>query len=270
MENGIVEIIGETEGNTSIILAGVHGNEVSGIKAFEQIIPTITIARGRVIFALGNLKAIKQNVRFTEANLNRLFKDNPSDVEKESYEYRRAQELKNYLDQSGALLDIHASNTPNSKPFIICENNADQIVQYLPTETIVHGFDQLEPGGTDYYMNKKGKIGIALECGYINDPKSVDVAVKNIVSFLSAAGHTDDAAKKSNHSYIQMERIYLSKTNKFILERPFDDFEIINKEQKIGLDGKEQIIAEEESVILFARNRDKIGEECFLMGRYNS
>ncbi|HEX3095917.1 MAG TPA: succinylglutamate desuccinylase/aspartoacylase family protein [Patescibacteria group bacterium] len=270
MEESIIEIKGEQNGPTSIILAGVHGNETCGIEAFEKILPTLKITKGKVIFAYGNPKAIKLKVRFTEANLNRMFKESSllSATEKVSYEYGRAQELKTYFDQAENLLDIHASNTPKSKPFIICENSADTIAKYFPIELIVNGFDKLEPGGTEYYMNQNGKVGLGIECGYIKDPESLSIAIESIKAFLSAVGHLNTQPVKTNHSYLQMESIYLSKTDNFILEKEFDDFEQITQGQIIGRDGNDVISADSDGIILFARNRNKINDECFLLGNY--
>jgi succinylglutamate desuccinylase len=264
----ITQITGKNVGPTSIILAGVHGNERCGIDAFKKIIPTLKIEAGDVFFIYGNPKAIEVNQRFTEANLNRMFKNDDllSDVEKNSYEYKRVQFLKTYLNQAGALLDIHASFTPNSKPFIICEANAKGIAEYLPVNMIVSGFDQVEPGGTDYYMNSIGKIGICLECGYLNDPKSAVIAKKSIISFLEARGHISNNSKISKQSYIKIYDLCFTKTNNFSLIKPFADFEEILSGQVIGTDGEEEIKTKKDSMILFAQNKNKVGEEAFLLG----
>lgn len=268
MKKNFTQLIGKEEGLTSVILAGVHGDEKCGVEAFEKLLPNLQIERGRVLFGYGNPRAIEINKRFTEANLNRMFKrdDLLSKEDKESYEYKRAQFLKNYLNQADALLDIHASFTPNSKPFIICEANAKGIIEYLPVDLIVSGFDQVEPGGTDYYMNSIGKIGICVECGYLGNAQSTKIAEESIVAFLQARGHIKKEVNSYKHSYICMYDLYITKTNKFTLSKTFDDFEEISEGQIIGTDGEKEIRAEKRGVILFARNRNKIGDEAFLLG----
>ena len=259
---------GKEKGSTSIILAGTHGNEKCGIEALKKIIPNLKIERGNVLFGYGNPLAIKANKRYTETNLNRMFKDieSFSVQEKESYEYKRAQFLKIYLNQADALLDIHASSTLNSKPFIICEANARGIVGYLPVDLIVSGFDKVEPGGTDYYMNNMGKIGICVECGYLGSAQSKQAAEESVFAFLSARKHIPRGITRKKQSYIHIYNLYLTKTNSFTLSKSFDDFEEISKNQVIGTDGEKEIRAEKDGVILFARNREKIGEEAFLVG----
>src|SRR3989339_723844 len=106
MYEDVIEILGNEKGGTSIILVGVHGNERCGLEAMDTLLPNLKIQKGRMLVAYGNPKAIKQNVRFTDVNLNRMFKPDEtlSKKEKASYEYACAQFLKTYLDQAEVLL----------------------------------------------------------------------------------------------------------------------------------------------------------------------
>lgn len=269
MREAFIQIIGKEDGPTSVILAGVHGNERCGVDAFDKMLPNLTIDRGCVWFGYGNPQAIEANVRFTEANLNRMFKDDSllSELEKQSYEYARAQYIKQYLDQADVLLDIHASFTPESKHFAICEPNAKGIVEYLPVDLVVAGFDAIQPGGTDSYMNSAGKIGICIECGYLGDPTSTERAEQSIFAFLNARGHnTSSDMRPQQQSYMRMYELYKTKTDQFVLSKPFDDFEVVSKGQVIGTDGNEEIRAEKDSIIVFARNRNQKNDEAFLLG----
>jgi len=264
----IITKTSNTPGNTTVILAGVHGNETCGIKAFEKIIPDLEIKKGTVHFIYGNPKAIKENVRYIDVNLNRMFREDSeiSSNDKTSYEYKRSREIMPYLNEADALLDIHASNTPESTPFIICERKAEKIAQALNIEIIVSGFDELEPGGTDGYMNKQGKIGICLECGYLGDSQSIEIAIENIYRFLIVQGHIDGKLITKKQTQFNMNYIYHTQTDMFTLVKEFSDFEKVTKNQIIGTDGEYNITAPNYGVIMFARNRNKKGEEAFLLG----
>lgn len=272
MYEDIIELVGTEPGPTSMILVGVHGNEKCGIDAVNKLFPSLKIQAGRVLIGYGNPKAIKENVRFTDANLNRLFKSEKmlSEKEKTSYEYSRANFLKSYLNQADALLDIHASLTPESRRFIICEKNAENIVKYLPFSLRVSGFDDVEPGGTDYYMNQLGKIGICVECGYFNDSNSIETAEKTIEDFLVAQGHVAGTSKLYEQSRLQIQGIYLTKSDSFALTRPFKDFEELSENDLVGVDGDSEVRMPIDGSILFARNRNKINEEAFLYGQYKN
>lgn len=263
----IYHLKSKNQGKTSLILVGVHGNEKCGIEAFEKIAPTLSIKNGEVFFIIGNPKAVEKNVRFIDENLNRLFRKEILSENKNTYERTLVPELMKYMQKSDALLDIHASNTPDSEPFIIAESNAKYITKHLPIKIVVSGFDKLEPGGTDGFMNSLGKIGICIECGYTKDQKSTEVAMESIYTFLGLMGHID-TEEKSNEEQVcyQMETLYHTKTDSFKLTKEFKDFEFVEKGTLIGIDGADSILAQKDGFILFARNRDAKGDEAFLFG----
>lgn len=268
MQNDVIEIVGDNSELVSVVLVGVHGNEKCGVAALENILPNLKINYGKVFFIYANPKAIAKNVRYTEANLNRMFKpdDLISDSDKQSHEYERAQFLKKYLDQAEVLLDVHASFTLASQRFAICENNALGIIEYLPVNLIVSGFDKIEPGGTDYYMNSLGKIGICVECGYLDNPSSTEVAENSIINFLKARGHIDNDLQPSAQTHIRMNTLYLAQTDSFTLRKDFADFAPLASDELIGYDGNKEIRAKKDCLILFARNTTGVGEEAFLLG----
>jgi succinylglutamate desuccinylase len=266
----IIKISGQEKGNISFVMAGLHGNERCGVVALKEVISKIKIEKGVVFFALGNPKALEKNVRYTETDLNRMFREPKNIVEKESYEYQRAQVLKKYLKKSDALLDIHASSVPKSRPFIICEENAKEIIKNIPVKTVVSGFDEVEPGGSDYYMNRIGKIGICVECGYIKSKKSVEVAKESIISFLKNRNHIKGKLSTKKQEHFLIYEKYMTKTEKFVLVKPFENFESVLKGQVIGVDGKEEVKAKKDGFVLFAHNANKKGSEALLLGEKKS
>jgi succinylglutamate desuccinylase len=269
LEN-IILLGGATKSPASIILAGVHGNEKCGVETIEHLLPCLNIEKGQVLIGCGNPKAIKANKRFMEANLNRLFVDETllSKNEKESYEYCRATTLKTYLNQADVLLDIHASTTPNSIPFIIAESNAKVISDYLPVSIILSGFDKIQPGGTDYYMNRQGKIGICVECGFLSALESSQIAQKVLISFLKARGHINNDLSKTNQKHGRVYYCHKCKTDNFTLVKPFVDFESVFQNQLIGIDGEFEVRTPGDGFILFPTNALKRGSEVFLLGKF--
>ena len=269
MREDIFRITGKEKGPTSIVLAGVHGNERSGIEALAALLPTLAIQAGELLIGYGNPRAIEANQRLIETNLNRMFFQDsarPSKKERASYEYERAQFLKPYLKEAGALLDVHASRTPKSRPFSICEENAKDIIEYLPIDLVTTGFTVIEPGATDGYMNTIGNIGICVEVGYFGDPASVQTAKESIIAFLKARGHIPNDRERTTQSTIHMNDIYITRTDAFVLTKMFDDFEEVAEGQLIGTDGDQEVRANKNAVIVFARNQNSIGEEAFILG----
>lgn len=259
---------GKNPGKTSVILAGIHGNEHCGIVAFESILDRLNIENGTVIFQIGNPKAVEKKVRFVDMNLNRAFKntDQLTENELKTYEYSISVQIKSLLDKSDALLDIHSSRNIDSKQFIITEPKNNFISEQLPFDLVVSGFDEFEPGGTDAYMNLNNKIGICVECGQHDDPAAVDKAVESINAFLIAMGHVNGVNNKIKQDKISINYLYKNTNPNFTLRKVFKDYEDIKKDTIIGMDGNIAVKAPYDSKILFAHNIDGvIGQECFLL-----
>lgn len=264
----IIELTGKQDGPTSMILAGVHGDEACAVRALQELLPSLVLDRGRVFIAYGNPLAIAAKKRFLEKNLNRMFvsEEKLSAEDLESYEYKRSQYLKPYLEKADAVLDVHANPWKEKQTFAICESNAKAITQFLPTNLVVSGFDKVEPGGIDYYMNSIGKVGICFESGYLDDEHSRKAASEAIIAFLKARGHIKNDLVPQTQSRVHIFHKQYSKTHSFQLARPFLNFERLAEGEIIGTDGAEAVVAPKESVILFARNSFLAGSEIFLLG----
>lgn len=266
----IINIKGQKPGKIVSVLVGVHGNERCGIEALEELLPGLFIESGEVYFIYGNPRAIDVGTRFVDVNLNRMFRDEKdlTDIERQSYERSRALEVMKYLDKSDVSLDVHSSATPNSTPFIICEPHAEDIVSRLDFSIRSTGWDFFEPGGTDFYMNKIGKTGICIECGFHEDPEAKELAKKAINDFLIINGLISGVMpEKKNQSLVQLSSVYKTKVN-FTPVRNFFDFEPLRAGELIGIDGNEEVCAPnvDNTLILFCRVRRGVGEEAFLTG----
>lgn len=259
-------------GKELVLIAGIHGNETCGIRAFGSIkLKPPTITSGRVTFVLGNLRAIDNGVRFVERNLNRMFRDDAdlAQSDLESYEYARSRELMPLLEQADAVLDIHSSATPNSTPFVICDRKSLDLAASLGFPIVSYGWDQVEPGATDDYVSSLGKIGLCIECGYHEEDAAVARASDAITRFLAYMG----VCEQESNSIINEEPrfvqvVSLHKTiSDFTPSRSFDDFEKISPSTLIGTDGKSEILAPDTGVVIFVRSRKNPGEEAFIFGK---
>lgn len=261
----IFELKGTLPGKTIVLLAGIHGNEICGVKAFDNLIPSLRIESGRVLLIYANLKAIEENKRFIEMNLNRCFlTEQPEDM-KSSLEGRTAREIIPFLNEADAVLDVHASNTQDSIPFIICDKKSLDIASILPGDIATFNWDKFEPGSTDYYMNLSGKPGLCIECGFAKDPSTIAKAEEAILAFLRFFGSIkgEQPAPKKQRLY-EIESIYKNKNGPFSRTRYFPDFELLKEKTLIGIDGTMEVYAEKGRIMLFVRDRLGLDEECFL------
>lgn len=246
-------------------MCGIHGNELAWVQAVSEITKKIKINKWITYFIFANLKAIEQNVRQTEKNMNRCFYD---DIKWSTYEDIRTKEILPYLQKSDYLLDLHSSTNRKSVPFLISEYK--ELSKLFPVEIIASWFDKLHPWGSDGYINSIWKIGICLESGSIED-NNVDVLKESIINFLkytwNISWDIQNFSQSLNQKSIHFDKIYKNKSNNFKLNKNFWDFETIKKWDIIWFDDKEKIIAQENWIIVFAHDRDKKWEEAFILGK---
>lgn len=260
----VIEKKGKQPGKTLVVLAGVHGNEVCGVRAFDNLVYDLEITSGKVYFIYSNLKAISQNKRFIEQNLNRCFLKEQNEEIGESLEGRTAREIIPYLIEADAMLDVHASFTKDSKPFVICDESQMEKAKIFDSDLSVCNFDEFERGSTDYYMNLQRKPGFCFECGFLGDPKTQEIAEKAIISFLTYFGAIEGEVNLKKQTKLKLNGLYFNRNGAFRLERYFSDFEKLKERTLIGYDREGEVYADGGSYILFARNREKLNEECFL------
>lgn len=269
MENHETIILreGKEAGKTVAIFCGVHGNEKAGIRAVKNAVKNLDITAGKVYFVFGNPKAIENNVRYKEKNLNRCFELSNRGT---SYEDIRARELMLILDECELLLDLHASNNPESTPFVICEVNGLKLAEKFDVEIVSTGWNALEPGSTDHYMNLKGKIGITLECGSVHDVKrGEELAYKSIQQFLTYTQNISSNIPFSNKpkQHIELLRVIKKRTANFTFSKQYHDFEELEPGSLIARDGNMTYMANINECIIFANPNKQIGDEVFLIGK---
>ncbi len=266
-ENSIIVKTGSLPGKTLAIFAGVHGNEKVGVMALERAIQAWTITKGTVYFVIANPEAVKQDVRFVEKNLNRLFVKTNTGM---SIEDLRAQELMSILDTCDALLDLHASNSRVTQPFIITDPSSFETAKVFDIDLISYGWGELEQGSTDDYMASQGKIGICIECGSVYEvEKNFPLAVDCIEKFLSHFGAIEAHISLPSHqqTYVKVTRIGTKETDRFSFVKEFNDFDLLPEGQVFAQDGEKKYRAGSGEYIIFPRPAKPIGGEVFIIGK---
>ncbi len=263
-------------GPTLVIMATVHGDEVCGVIALRQLIEDLEsgklrIERGVLHLVFANLPAYALGKRQTQMNLNRAFRPDHlmSEAERYSYEYHRARQLMPLLASCDAMLDIHSSVTEGSTPFIICEPHSFDIARCLPLGIRSHGWDDIEAGGTDYYVNTQGGMGICIECGYHEDPNAPEVARYSIMAFLTlmeAISPTQEYPVTEGQRELYAYDICHTRVD-YDPAQAWPDFGKVPAGTIIGTDGGEDIVADEDFVIIFSRKRTEPGKEAFILAR---
>lgn len=256
---------GDMPGKIITIMAWVHGNELSWVTLLQDLKNNLQVMRWKVyIISCANPRAIEQNIRQTEKNMNRSFHNIPQGS---AYEDIRAQELLPFLRESDVLLDIHNTlNTENSIPFLISEHaNMDQ---YFPVNTVVSGLDALHPGGSDGYMNSIGKVGLCIESGSIYDPRGTEIARDSVLNFLRATGAIEwKPAINTNQTKYHLDTIIKAKSTNLQFVKKWLDFEQVSQCDVVAYDDGVPIFAPYDGVIVFTYEPKQVGDEVCVFGK---
>ncbi|MEX0684735.1 MAG: succinylglutamate desuccinylase/aspartoacylase family protein [Balneolales bacterium] len=187
-------------GPTVIFLCGTHGNETSSIfaikKVFEELDELQPPINGVLIAAYaGNLEALKQDKRYIDMDLNRMWvperlkrlgffdnMDEPSGHEKKEKEELLGLLRENFEKVKGELFvfDLHTTSSVSPPITAISDSikNRELALQY-PLPCVV-GFDEQTEGTFMNFINELGITGVAFEGG---EHYSLS-AIENNISFI--------------------------------------------------------------------------------------
>jgi len=97
----------------------IHGNEFGSLPAAVRLVQALRSGelqpKGRVTVFIGNPEAARENRRYLEADLNRVFLDTGLD----QHEHRRARALMPILDSADVFIDFHQTILQTRQPFYI-------------------------------------------------------------------------------------------------------------------------------------------------------
>lgn len=183
-----------------VTVAGVHGNEASGVHAVERVRADIQEASwsllGRWVAFSGNRAALAAGSRFVDRDLNRIW-PGASDVEcqREDTEARERAELLGEIRTvcemraaPVAFLDLHSTSAAGA-PFMIMGDTLQnrEIAFRIPAPTIL-GLEENVEGTLVEYFCEQGYISMCFEAGSHYEPETIDRAESCIWLTLEALG----------------------------------------------------------------------------------
>ncbi len=189
---------GTAPGPTVVVLAGMHGNEPSGVAALQNIFEMIQTAevsfKGRFVGLRGNIPALKQKVRFVDEDMNRIWF--PSIIEQvretpmgelESSERREIKQVLEVLDHIGSedeepfiFADLHSFSAEGCMFTITAHKERHLNLLSNLHVPMIFGIENSLRGTALRYFQDMGHITFALEGGQHQN----DLTVYNIVAAL--------------------------------------------------------------------------------------
>lgn len=250
---------------TLVLLAGIHGNEVSGLLAIRNVWEEIQKQEiefsGNFYALAGNIAAIQKNIRYQSHDLNRLWtsdyidrlhKNNPTNPEeKEQLElYTILKDILGSHTGEFFFIDLHTTSSPTT-PFLTISDsiNNRRFSSNFPVP-IVLGIEEYIHGPLLTYVNEFGHIGIGFEAGQHQDKNAVTV---NEAFIWMCLVHTDCIKKEQLKDYkthqetlaaysnlsgqfFEIEyRHIIKESDHFQMNEGFQNFQKINKNEKLAI-----------------------------------
>ncbi len=207
---GVVE--GKHGGPLNILLGGLHGNEVAGIKAINEVLHAIHIHRipvnGTLIGLAGNLQAIARNRRFIDYDLNRCWTEefvrqvyNKDHTLAEDIELRALHqtilEFKDHDYPVKTLIDLHTTSSEKGNFIVVPQSEAGNAMVKRLQQPVVIDLDLHLSGTLLKYLQQYGFLAMAFEGGLIGSSEAIDLHVAGIWEILKASGAIDQDVDSS-------------------------------------------------------------------------
>ena len=295
IERIIGKIQGKEDGPTIIFFAGIHGNETAGVFALNQVFNSINKeqVKGTIYGVSGNLKALEQNQRFINEDLNRIWlKDNLKSLENKRELNYEEEELKqlffilnkiiNKENTPLYFIDLHTTSS-KTLPFItINDALINRKFSVLFPVPIVLGIEEYLDGPLLSYINGLGYVSLGFESGQ-HDEKS---AIINSVAFIYLAlAYAEIINEKDipnfNHYVKQLKKesqknkgiyevIYLHRIlngEKFKMKPDFKNFQRVTKGTIVANNNGKTIITPYNAQLFMPLYQEKGKEGFFIIKR---
>jgi len=286
---------GTTPGPTVVVSGAIHGNEPAGARAVQLVLGQLSNGsipfRGKLVGACGNRVALARGQRFVDRDLNRLWsveevaRLRARDPRQDCVEDREQRELLAVFDAllAGAeapvvFLDLHTTSG-QGMPFVCVGDTLRnlRIARALPLPLIL-GLDEAIEGSMLGYLTDLGHVGVAVEGGQHEDPKSVLHHAAAIWLVLVAAG----SVRARDVPNLDRQRAQLGSASgrqprvveirhrqhaddEFVMEPGFVSFQPITAGQVVARDRNGPVRAPESGRMLMPRYQGQGDDGYFLV-----
>ena len=277
---GVVRIASDAAGPRVVMFSGVHGDEISGIHAVEKLFFDFftgarTLLAGTLTLVCANAEAIAAERRYVKHNLNRMFRDEyGAGIDRNAYEYMRAQELKTLLRECDYFLDLHSAPIAQ-EPFLIAEQHAIGFAAKLGLPFIIMGWNRFSAGSTggdaENYANAHGAKAATLESGSHFEKRSNDVAYRTGLALLSQLEMIEPVAADSRRDaeIIDMYAVVTKEADDFRYVGEVANFQRFARSEAFAFQNGKPVTVDEDSILLIPMKPEetKVHEEVCYLGR---
>jgi succinylglutamate desuccinylase len=256
-----------------LITVCIHGNEVCGLEAVNELLQEGFFKHGydkhnvRVTILLGNPRAVMENKRFIDVNLNRMFipqyyEQGAPHVD-DPYERSRLEEIIFEMHKCDAYLDIHSTSAPTI-PFAIVPpgEKSEAMAKKFPVKFILHNVIKVISGTSVDYVKDLNKPAVCVECGQHRSEETTRVAKETIRAFV-----TGNPADHFPKKVLYVDRSVILKEG-FQFKKQCEAFDYVNRNELVASDNGGEIRCpyKQGAYLIMPVGNPTLGEEAWLWG----
>lgn len=284
---------GKNQGPVLIFIAGIHGNEPSGVQALSEIFSEYhgkyDLFKGKAFALCGNIRALNIKQRYIDADLNRLWIEerikkiknhelidsSALSEDKEQMElFHDVTEILNKERGPFMFFDLHTTSSASCPFVLINDTLKNRVLAEKYPLRIILGIEEYLDGPFLSYINDQGHISLGFEAGQHNDPNCKEIHKQFILQTFMLSGFMRDKTLYNElirtrrklpfaHDFFEIRQRYrIKEKEEFKMIEGYVNFSIIKKDQLLA---KNQFgnIESLESGYLFMPLYQKKGSEGF-------
>jgi succinylglutamate desuccinylase len=255
----------------------VHGDERGSLPAAVQLVQALTSGElkfgGKLTIFVGNPEAAREDRRFLEADLNRVFLQRNADT----HEDRRARLIMPILDAADVFLDFHQTILDTRQPFYITPWHTPgwHWARAIRSSPVWVTRDPRIPFSassrcTDEYVAGRGKPGITVELSKKGfDDEAAKLCMRTMVDTLAHAdevggGSTieDLAARQPELSFFQTTFTEPFASPEMMLRPGLVNFQPVRAGQTMQAEGSPAITIPDDGMLLFPKYPPRQGTQA--------
>jgi len=258
-----------------LITVCIHGNETCGLVAVNQLLQEGFFKHGfdaktlSITILLGNPRAVMENKRYIDMNLNRMFlihhceeKPGAAHVD-DPYERSRLEEIIAEMHQCDAYLDIHSTSAP-TVPFAIVPpgEKSELLAKKFPVKFVLHNVMKVISGTSIDYVKQLNKPAICVECGQHRSEETIHVAKETLRAFITGTP-ADDCPK----TVLYVDRSVILKEG-FQFKKNATAFDYVDCNELVAADNGGEIRCpyKQGAFLIMPVGHPTLGEEAWLWG----
>jgi succinylglutamate desuccinylase len=266
-----------------LVIGSIHGDEPCGREAIASLVAdaragALALTRGTLVTLHGNPAASKEGTRCSAGglDLNRLFDFRFVDELSEARwtpEHRRALALRPLVEQADVGVDLHSARAV-TPPFAIAMSAKGSLdlalalgVPYVTTGW--NGPGLLEHQVALTLLSRRGKPGVAVECGSHDEPHAAETARRIIDRMLRALDLIEDEVPRPSAPSVVLRLMDAIKrpSPTFRFTRPLSGLERLLPGERIGGDANVEIRMRSECYALMPNDSVPVGEDMLYLAR---